>query len=67
MKFSQEYSYARGKLIKSGIDFKRITKENIMVTCKEYDGIISERNYSAILTAINDMYEGENLLEAMGI
>jgi len=65
MKSSQEYSYTRGKLIESGIDFKNISKENILVTCKKYDGIISENNYSAIMRALDDIYEGESLLEDM--
>ena len=49
--------YAKTKLVESGIDFKDIPKEKILVTCREYPGIISEANYAAILNAIEGIYD----------
>ena len=54
---SKAIEYAYIKLIKSGVGFEDIPKEKIIMTCKEYDGIISKRNHEAVLNAINSIYE----------
>ena len=57
MTLSKEYVYARERILKSGIGFKNISKDEIMMTCVNYNGIISKENYEAVLSAINDVYK----------
>ena len=57
---SAKYIYARGKLLESGVDFKTVPKSEFIMTCKKYNGIISEQNYSTIIIAIDKIYEEQN-------
>ncbi len=50
-------TYAKQKLLESGIDFKNIPKENIIMTSEEYGDKMSEENYAAVLSAIDEIYE----------
>lgn len=52
-----EQIYAKKCLADSGINFDEIPKDNILMTCQEYNGIISKMNYRAILCAIDNIYE----------
>ena len=54
---TKEHIYAKRRLDESGIDFKSITTEDILMACKSYDGIITKRNYAAILSAIDEIYK----------
>lgn len=53
---SVECTYARKKLKESGIDFQSIPREDFLVTCSNYSGIINKKNYNAIINAVNQVY-----------
>lgn len=53
-------SYVKKILEESGIDFKKIPRDKILMTCKNYNGIISRANYNAVLNAINEIYKSNN-------
>jgi len=59
--------YAKEKLEESGINFKAIPKEKILMTYGEYNGIISEANYAAIVNSIEEIYDKNKLPEAIGL
>ena len=59
-KLSKEYIYAQNLLNDSGIDFRNISKKDILATCESYDGKINKNNYMTVLKAINDLYENIN-------
>ena len=59
--------YVKELLVESGINFNAIPKEKILMTCREYNGIISETNYAAIVNAIEEIYDKNKLLEAIGM
>jgi hypothetical protein len=52
-----ECVYASKRILESGIDFKGISKDKIMVTCQKYNGKITKENYEAVINAINNIYE----------
>jgi hypothetical protein len=56
-------SYAKNRLIETGIDFSKIEKNDLLMTCSSYGGIISKANYNIILGAINKIYERINCCE----
>ena len=58
----EEITYAENRLIDSGIDFNKIPLKNILVTCSNYNGIITRRNYVAVVEAVKNIYD--NLSEA---
>jgi hypothetical protein len=63
-KRGEEYAYAKNQLINSGIGFNKIPLENILATCSKYSGIITKRNYVAVVEAVKNIYD--NLSEAKG-
>jgi hypothetical protein len=56
MTLSKERIYAGKRILESGIDFKGISKDKIMVTCQKYNGKITKENYEAVINAINNIY-----------
>ena len=51
--------YAENKLIETGIDFSKIRKPDFLMTCQNYNGIISKGNYNATIVAIENIYRNE--------
>lgn len=54
---SKEYVYIKKMLANSGIDFKNISREDMLSTCENYGGKISNDNYITTLEVISDLYE----------
>ena len=63
---SDRYLYVRKRLAESGIDFSKIPKRNLLVTCQEYRGTITKENFAAIMEAVDNIYENEILQVAGG-
>ena len=63
---SSRYLYVRKHLAESGIDFSKIPKENLLVTCRKYCGTITKENFDAAMEAIDNIYENEVLQVAGG-
>ena len=57
MTLSKECVYAGKRILESGIDFKGISKDKIIMTCRKYNGKITKENYEAVINAINNIYE----------
>ena len=61
---SKRYLYVRKRLMESGINFSKIPKKNLLMTCREYCGTITKENFAAVMEAIDNMYYENGVLQA---